>query len=211
MMRPYYEADGITLYLGDCREVLAAIPDDAVDHLIADPPYSKHVHDVGRMDKALRAGDREFGFECLSPGLRAAVAQQAARLVKRWSIIFTDAEGLGDWRADLLAAGLEHIRTGAWVKRKKRWNGGGAPAVWTHVSERGGRIHPTQKPLRLLTELVTQFTDPGDLILDPFCGGGTTLRAAKDLGRRAIGIEQDERYCEATARRLSQRVLDLGA
>jgi len=69
--------------------------------------------------------------------------------------------------------------------------------------------HPTQKPLTLLSYLIRTYTNPGDTVLDFTVGSGTTLRAAKDSGRRAIGIEIDERYCEIAARRLSQEVFDL--
>jgi len=71
------------------------------------------------------------------------------------------------------------------------------------------RVHPTQKPLWLMRALVERHTNLGDVVLDPFAGSGTTLVAAKFLGRKAIGIEGDERYCEAAAKRLSQGVLDL--
>lgn len=70
-----------------------------------------------------------------------------------------------------------------------------------------GRCHTTQKPLELMKELVALFTDPGELILDPFMGSGTTLRAAKDCGRKAIGIELEEKYCEVAAKRMRQEVL----
>ena len=231
---PYYEdrAARITIYHGDALDILPRLEADSAQQAIMDPPYSRHVHDVGRMDRAIRSGERTFGFDSLAPETRASVSRQLARIVSRWVLTFTDAEGLGGWMQDLTAAGLDHVRVGAWVKPgalpqmsgdrpsagfeaveiahrkgRKRWNGGGAPGVWTHVVERSGRVHPTQKPLHLLTELVGQFTDAGDVVLDPFMGSGTTLRAAKDLGRAAIGIEMDERYCEAAARRLSQQVL----
>jgi site-specific DNA-methyltransferase (adenine-specific) len=71
------------------------------------------------------------------------------------------------------------------------------------------RVHVTQKPETLLREIL--LVAPPGAVLDPFMGSGTTLRAAKDLGRKAIGIELEERYCEIAARRMGQEVLDLGA
>jgi site-specific DNA-methyltransferase (adenine-specific) len=70
--------------------------------------------------------------------------------------------------------------------------------------------HPSPKPLGLMQRLIRTVTKPGDLVLDPFMGGGTTLRAAKNEGRRVIGVESVERYCEATALRLGQEVMDFG-
>ena len=85
------------------------------------------------------------------------------------------------------------------------WNGGGRSSVFT-VPRVNGQ-HPTEKPVRLYREFVALFSEPGDIILDPFTGSGTTLRAAKDLGRRAIGIEIEERYCEIAAKRMEQGAL----
>lgn len=71
------------------------------------------------------------------------------------------------------------------------------------------RVHPTQKPLWLMRSLLTVHTSPGDLILDPFMGSGTTLHAAKSMGRPSIGVDSDEQHCERAAIRLSQEVLGL--
>jgi site-specific DNA-methyltransferase (adenine-specific) len=70
-------------------------------------------------------------------------------------------------------------------------------------------VHPTVKPVALLSRLVAWSSSHGELVLDPFMGSGTTLRAAKDLGRKAIGIEIEERYCEIAAKRMAQEVLPL--
>lgn len=94
---------------------------------------------------------------------------------------------------------------------KKQWNGGGQPALWHHGASRFGYFgeskHPTEKPLNLVKKLMTQFSNDGDRVLDPFMGSGTTLRAAKDLKRYAIGIEIEEKYCEIAAKRMAQEVL----
>lgn len=79
-------------------------------------------------------------------------------------------------------------------------------------SEHGRALHPTQKPLGILRPLIAYSVPPGDLVLDPFMGSGSTLLAARELGRRAIGIEIDERYCEIAVRRFDQAsIFDSGA
>ena len=179
----------------------------------------------------------DLGFDHLTPELREFCAAQFARLARRWVLVFSDVESGHLWQRDLEGSGLDYVRTGAWVKvgstpqfsgdrpatghesivichpkGRKRWNGGGKHALWSVpiVLNRGKaeeRVHTTQKPDALMRALVDQFTDPGEVVLDPFAGSGTTLVAAHYLGRRAIGVEQRERYCEETAKRLAQDVL----
>lgn len=249
-MSIYYQDDHITLYHGDCAEVMPTL--SPVSHVITDPPYSAHVHSNTRSQRMKSANDRggrygadirrnvDLGFDHLSSELRAICADQFARIAQRWVLVFSDVESDHLWRDDLAAAGLDYVRTGAWVKvgatpqfsgdrpatgfeavtiahpkGRKRWNGGGKHAVWTHpiVLDRGrngSRLHTTQKPQELMHELVGLFTDEDETILDPFAGSGTTLAAARMLGRRSIGIEASEKYCEVIAKRFDQGVLDFG-
>lgn len=253
MTEPYYSDEHVTLYHGDCLEVMQALEPGSVHHVITDPPYSEHVHGNSRSGRMRPANDRggrygadtrrnvDLGFDHLSNEERAQAAAHFARLATRWVMAFSDVESAHLWADDLANAGLNYVRTGAWIKigctpqfsgdrpatghesitichqpGRKRWNGGGKHAIWSHPivlgrGRTGGvRLHTTQKPKPLMLELIGQFTDEGETILDPYAGSGTTLDAAKQLGRKAIGVELEERYCEIAARRLSQGVLDFG-
>jgi site-specific DNA-methyltransferase (adenine-specific) len=136
------------------------------------------------------------------------------------------------------ATSLEYVRTGAWIKLnatpqftgdrpavgfeavviahppgKKRWHGGGSPGLWTYPTayRDGDNVqHPTQKPLALMEDLVRLFTDPGDLVLDPFAGSGTTGVACKRLGRYFVGWELDPRHHATATRRIEAAVEDAG-
>lgn len=184
--------------------------------------------------QALAAGAIGFVDELILP-----VAHEIGRLTRRWAVVFSDVESTHRWREALVAEGaMRYARTGAWVKPNAmpqmsgdrpsvgfeaativhakgpmRWNGGGRSALWTHGVARGDdrNDHPCPKPVALMTELVALFTDAGETVLDPFAGSGTTLLAAKSLGRRAIGVEIEERYAEIAATRCSQEVLGLSA
>lgn len=233
---------------GDCLQVLPTLPDKSVAHVITDPPYSEHTHAKVRRGGSTHLPDETrpgmpkravistaavLGFEAMRPGQREACALEFARVACRWVLEFSDQEGAGPWVEANVAAGLDHIRIGQWVKLnatpqftgdrpatgceaiviahpggRKRWNGGGRHAVWTHAIEmnRGGenaRLHTTQKPIPLMLDLVADFTDPDELILDPFCGSGTTGVAALRLGRRFIGIELSEAYAKVARERLT--------
>lgn len=172
------------------------------------------------MDEATRV---QVGQWCATSVSRWVLTFSDVESTDRWRSALCGCEG-----------GLDYVRTGAWVKLgatpqftgdrpatgfeaitichpkgRKRWNGGGSHAVWLYpiVLNRGGndpRLHTTQKPEPLMVELVRLFSDPGETILDAFMGSGTTLAAAKRIGRKAIGIERDERYCEIAAKRLGQ-------
>lgn len=182
----------------------------------------------------------DFGFASLDPETRRMLAQETARATQRWVLVFSDVESSNLWREELQRYALDYVRTGAWVRLgatpqftgdrpaagfeaitiahrpgKKRWNGGGTHAVWSVpiALDRGGsspRHHPTEKPIALMTKLVSLFSEEGETVLDCTMGSGTTLRAAKDLGRKAIGIELEEKFCEVAAERLRQECLFAG-
>lgn len=225
-MKPYYEEAGITIYHGDCREVLPSI--EAADHCITDPPYSPATRAGAR---TRNDGDVLVPF-AISEEDVFGVFSQLAKIVKRWTVASMD------WRHVAMLErevpdGMRFVRAGCWVKLnsapqftgdrpapgwemvaclhaaagKMRWNGGGSRAVWTTCKENQNG-HPTPKPLPLMMTWVSQFTDERETIIVPFTGSGTTLLAAKELGRKAIGIELEEKYCEIAANRLRQSVLN---
>jgi site-specific DNA-methyltransferase (adenine-specific) len=210
-----------------------------VDHTIADPPFEWQAHSLQRRTKPGGGVTAlTLGFAPIDETLRTEAARLMARLTRRWTLIFCQAESLALWRVALEAGGARYRRACIWVAPdkmpqfsgdrpgmgfeslvvchapgKSRWNGHGRHGVFIH--NKGGEgpgpnEHQTQKPLRLMKELVMLFTDPGETILDPFCGSGSTLRAARDLGRKSIGIDVDERCCAIAARRMSQMVFDFG-
>jgi site-specific DNA-methyltransferase (adenine-specific) len=235
--QPIYDQDGITLYYGDCAEILPRLAKESVAHFITDPPYTPHVHRSGRSgDAAAVSVYRDLAFVPLSDDLRRLVGREAARLTLGWVLIFCAMESAGGWKNTYENHGLEFVRVGVWVKlgaapqfsgdrpancceaiaighprRRKRWNKGGHQGIWHNQVVNAGRLHPAEKPIRLMKQLLTDFTQPGDLILDPFAGSGTTLCAAKELGRHAIGIEIDADYCDIIIDRLRQGILPLDA
>jgi site-specific DNA-methyltransferase (adenine-specific) len=224
-MTPYYEHGGVTIYHGDCRDILPLVEADVC---ITDPPYSAQTHEGARTGDG---ADKLVDFDPYSAE-ELAITFGALR-VRRWVVATMDWKHIAAWAEDP-PIGLRFVRFGIWVKPNgspqftgdrpamgwegvailhthtgpMRWNGGGHHAVWS--ANKVNSLHPTGKPPELVERFVALFTDPGETIVDPFMGAGTTLRAAKDLARKAIGIEREERYCEIAAERLSQSVLDLG-
>jgi DNA modification methylase len=177
-------------------------------------------------------------FPPITAAERAFAASAFHCLARRWVLVFCQIEGAPLWRASGETAGLVYKRTCLWVKRdgmpqysgdrpgmgyetfvamhkpgRSRWNGGGKHGVYDVPKGADGALgsneHPTQKPEKLMLQIVADFTDAGETILDAYCGSGTTLVAAKRLGRKAIGIEMNERFCEVAAKRLRQSALDM--
>ena len=229
-MKPYYDHGGITLYHGDCQEILRS--QDCEERfeeamvMVTDPPYgiawSKGLsatrssrahsgilndHDTSVRDTALLLWDA-LGLPSLVFGSLYAPYPLNVRHILIWEKP-NDAGVFGSrmgYRRDVEAIFLR----GPWphrfaqrgsVVRSKISNAGGSN------SPAGRTGHPHAKPVDLLCNLL--LFAPTGVVVDPFMGSGSTLIAAKNLGRRAIGIEIEERYCEIAANRLSQEVLGL--
>lgn len=215
------------LHLGDCVEGMSALPDKSIDHVITDPPYEAEAHTMGRRVK--RGGGvkaEPIEYPPITDDVRRRVAEQLARLTRRWCLVFCQVEGAPKWAHALSSSGLRYVRTMVWVKTnpqpqltgdrpgmgyesivvchppgRSRWNAGGRVGVYSYAKPTEQTVRQGQKPLSLMEALVRDFTDPGETILDPFAGSGTTLVAARRLGRDAIGWEMDpDTHARALAR-----------
>lgn len=231
MSAPYYEDDLVTLWHGDSREFLTTLSDSSVDCVITDPPYTERTHGMAKTNKGAGHGVKAIAFAPFTEDDLTHALAECGRVTRRWVVASLDYAHA--FALDVAPPpGLRSLRVGVWVKSnpmpqisadrpgqgweaisflhrddvKPAWHGGGKSGVWTFPVQQG-EGHPTVKPLPMVADWVRLFTNPGDLILDPFAGSGTTLRAAKDEGRKAIGVELDERYCEVIAKRLSQDTL----
>jgi DNA modification methylase len=192
VMEPYYSHAGITIYCADCRDVLPTLP--KCDLLLTDPPYPDyHVEAYGYEDGTLE-------------------------LFREWpmrQLIFWSAKV--DFPLDYTAIHIWDKQTGCGSEYERIFERNGQEnwkvfnayfinstlaASWQHDTFTG---HPSQKPMKLILKLLGMAEGT---ILDPFMGSGTTLVAAKNLGRKAIGIEIEEKYCEIAAKRLRQEVFD---
>jgi len=207
-MKPYFEEDGITIYLGDCREVLPQLEVNSIDMILTDPPYDRDsVWIYGEIAKHGRELLKEKAFcyaYCGADSLPEVVAIMKPHLY--WFWLFTIAHNGAHprvWNKCLMVAEKPVL---AWTNGIVSQN----DLEWIctdWVSENGDKLyHEWGQNIGFALEHIQKRTKESALILDPCSGGGTTLRAAKDLGRRAIGIEIEEKYCEIAAKRLSQKV-----
>jgi site-specific DNA-methyltransferase (adenine-specific) len=217
-MKPYYEHAGISIYHGDCRELLPQLP--AVDCVLMDPPYGlgfkylsyddtpenlkRLVADVFPLLRATRI--------CVSCGITNYALWPPADWIcsASWNTTGSFGKcGVSQW-FPLLFYGTDCDGFGAingLIKGDVFTVSGGADVGFRRDEMEAE--HTCPKPLRLWTRIVLRFSMPNDVLLDPFMGSGTTLVAAKNTYRRAIGIEVEERYCEVAAKRLQQEVLPL--
>lgn len=222
MVQPYYDDGQITIYCADCRDVLPTISPGSVGLVLTDPPYGIDLDtaNFSRKRTALAAandyppvyGDDEPYDP--SPVLRFSrvilfgANWYASRLPVSGSwLVWDKTAGLRSDRPigfnDNADAELIWTNLGGPVRvLKHQWIG------LMKATERGQRrLHPTQKPVALVRWMIEHYTQAGDIVLDPYMGSGPTIKAAAESGRRAIGIEKSEAYCEVVVKRLRQSVL----
>ena len=204
--KPYYESGGITIYQGDCRQIVPQLV--GVDAVVTDPPYGiNYQHGVRKGGVKLGTdglnviGDDEpfdpaFLLDFPTVVLWGANHYADSLPRARGWLVWDKREGINpNDQSDCELAWTNRLTVARLFSRY--WNGGG-------IGEQ--RWHPTQKPIALMRWCIELFPD-ATTILDPYMGSGTTLRAAKDCGKRAIGIELDEAYCQIAVERLRQEVL----
>lgn len=218
-MSIYYQDDYVQLFHGDCltehREWLEA------DVLVTDPPYgisyeskfqrNKKLVKMGRPivgDNTLAARDAALGSWGERPAIVFGRWDAARPAMTRARLIWDKGNtvGMGDLSMPWGRSDEEIYILGSGFKGKREGNVIRSQMLMS--ADRDRPDHPTPKPIGLMVKLIEKC--PPGTIADPFAGSGSTLRASKDLGRKAIGVELDERYCEIAARRLQQEVLDFG-
>jgi DNA modification methylase len=216
MVEPYYDQGGITIYHADCADVLPDVDPARVDLLLTDPPYgigydSGHAkHQGSSIDRGMVVGDD-------SPFDPSHLLHYGRAIIWGGNCF---ASKLPDWPGwivwDKVTQNVSQMRGAeaefAWTNFVTR------SRVFRHLwrgayrdSENGHHVHPTQKPVALMRWVLDNWTEPGDLILDPYMGSGPVARACADLGRRYIGVEIVEEYCEAAVNRLGQMAMVLDA
>jgi len=211
-VKPYFDDGQCVIYHGDCREILPEL--GRFDLLLTDPPYGIN---AARKRDSQRWGWRDYevnGWDAERPADAVIAAIVAA------------ADHAIIWGGNYFVRALPFVPAAKWLIWDKgqtdfsladcemawcSWEGAIRRLFLARATAlRDGREHPTEKPLTLMAWCIQQ-APAAAFICDPFMGSGTTLRAAKDLGRKAIGIEIEERYCEIAAKRLNQQVLPLFA
>lgn len=232
-METIYHDGAVAVLRGDCCEWT-----EDVDAIITDPPYSRRTHDG---HSAIRSSDsatrREIEYACWGRDDVHRAVDAWHRICRGWIVVMTDHALAPSWSEELEEAGryvfspVPSVVWGSGVRLSG--DGPSSIAVWTIVARPrsmeyarwgtlpGAYVGPRErmdvvggKPVWLMRQLISDYSRAGDTVLDPCCGGGTTLVAAHELGRGAIGIDQDDARCRIAADRLSdcrQQTLPMSA
>lgn len=231
VMKPYFERDGVTIHHAKAEDIVPALAARSAALVLTDPPYAEETHAGARSHRAIDAP--MIGFASISPEELREHFDRIGRVTAAWVVSFMEWRHIYGFDRQP-PQGLRFVRFGIWVKPdgapqftgdrpaqgwealaimhtgggRMAWNGGGDRAVWTYPVARGARKigdHKSAKPTDLIGDLIGLFSNPGDLVLDPFMGGGVVPWMCRLLGRQCIAIEQEERHCETLARLLEQQ------
>lgn len=210
MIQPYYEEDGITIYNADCRDVLPQL--GQVDLVLTDPPYG--------LGKKMHGGSKAWGHGFRQKGV--SIKSHMAWDIPSNEIVASLASlptKVVIWGGNYYPLPLSRGWL-SWFKPDAVPTMAQFELAWTNQDQNAKQIshsiaatnaervgHPTQKPLAVIKWSISAVRVTSGVVLDPFMGSGTTLRAAKDLGLRAIGIEIEKKYCDIAIERLRQRSL----
>jgi site-specific DNA-methyltransferase (adenine-specific) len=223
---PYYSEDGITIYHGDCREILPTFPDKSFDLVLTDPPYGINGGRGGTSKKRGRGNyvgaftaemdTAEYVAEAIVPIVKECLRRSRSGIVTPGNknlCLYPQPDGFG---VMFQPQGSGAQRWG-WVDGQPIFYYGVSPtqgippltacSFRVTASDETKNGHPCPKPLSFWKKLLEKGSRSGELVLDPFMGSGTTLVAAKQLGRKAVGIEIEEKYCEIAVKRLAQMEL----
>jgi DNA modification methylase len=232
-MKPYYEDEHATIYLADWHDVAAELRQLPIDAVVSDPPYGigadSQMQKQAQYEKASGSGGRAFGGK---KGIGNALTQKRDYGATDWDQETPSEE---DFR-NLLKLSSQHIfwggnyfglpPTAGWLVWDKVNGANGfadCELAWTDLpmavrmikhewngmlrKNKEEREHPTQKPLDVMRWCLKFLAEDTRMVCDPYMGSGTTLRAAKDLGIRSVGVEREEKYCEIAVGRLAQENL----
>jgi len=206
----YFQEDDVVIYCADCREILPKLP--KVDLVLTDPPYGINL--MGASGGHLGLSRKSYE-PIVDDDITIDLAQVLAKSDK--SIIFGGNYFNLPISKSWIVWDKVHFAERTYADVELIWTNLGMPArlikcQWDGFTRKGeieDKQHPTQKPVELIGKLIESYSKEGDLILDPYLGSGTTAYCAKKLGRKCIGIEISEKYCEIAKNRLRQSVMKL--
>jgi len=224
-IKPYYKDESVFIIHSDCRLVLPLIPDKSIDLVLTDPPY--------KLSKVYGSTLDVDNLEAVSSLIQVLPLCESILKNDRLLVAFYDNRILPFLFSSAKSTKLTYLKSiylyhrwgvahkwGGWmqctdpvcffVKGSLVWGEGGKVKHDCYIKtspELNGTGHPSQKPNEITEDIIRWCSQPDDLILDPFLGSGTTAFCAKKLGRKCIGIEISEKYCEIAAKRCSQGVL----
>lgn len=206
-------SDDVTLYLGDCLDILPTLETGSVDAVITDPPYGIGINKSNRLSVSRGFGGQTWDDEPLYQHIEYLFYTYGDLPMAIWG---------GNYYAHLLPPSRGWLiwdkRTGAnsfadcelaWTNIDSVVKMYTVPLVGANAKDTQERYHPTQKPITLMKWILEKYTSCGSTILDPFMGSGTTGVAAVQLGRKFIGIEIDETYYEIAKKRIQQAMLQM--